>query len=159
MVGWHHWLNGHEFEQTLGDGEGTGKPVMQQFMRSQKVRHNLVTEQHEMLKIDKMRTDSSWELTISHMYLQIHGWCLCQSTLPKASHVPGADRGSEDSLSAKQWSLPSSGFKQAPVRDPGSLGQGPEPLRCLSAILTLQGWYKEWRRWCIKGNRPTVWAS
>ena len=20
MVGWHHWLNGHEFEQTLGDG-------------------------------------------------------------------------------------------------------------------------------------------
>ena len=24
MVGWHHWLNGHEFEQTLGDGEGEG---------------------------------------------------------------------------------------------------------------------------------------
>ena len=23
-VGWHHWLNGHEFEQTLGDGEGHG---------------------------------------------------------------------------------------------------------------------------------------
>ena len=22
MVGWHHWLNGHEFKQTLGDGEG-----------------------------------------------------------------------------------------------------------------------------------------
>ena len=22
MVGWHHWLNGHEFEWTLGDGEG-----------------------------------------------------------------------------------------------------------------------------------------
>ena len=22
MVGWHHWLNGHEFQQTLGDGEG-----------------------------------------------------------------------------------------------------------------------------------------
>ena len=22
MVGWHHWLNRHEFEQTLGDGEG-----------------------------------------------------------------------------------------------------------------------------------------
>ena len=22
MVGWHHWLSGHEFEQTLGDGEG-----------------------------------------------------------------------------------------------------------------------------------------
>ena len=24
MVGWHHWLNGHEFEQTLRDGEGQG---------------------------------------------------------------------------------------------------------------------------------------
>ena len=22
MVGWHHRLNGHEFEQTVGDGEG-----------------------------------------------------------------------------------------------------------------------------------------
>ena len=22
MVGWHHWLSGHEFEQTLGDSEG-----------------------------------------------------------------------------------------------------------------------------------------
>ena len=22
MVGWHHRLNGHEFNQTLGDGEG-----------------------------------------------------------------------------------------------------------------------------------------
>ena len=24
MVGWYHWLNGHEFEQTLGDSEGQG---------------------------------------------------------------------------------------------------------------------------------------
>ena len=24
MVGWHHWLNGHEFEQTLGHSEGQG---------------------------------------------------------------------------------------------------------------------------------------
>ena len=24
MVGWHHQLNGHEFEQTLGDGDGQG---------------------------------------------------------------------------------------------------------------------------------------
>ena len=24
MVGWHHLLNGHEFEQALGDGEGQG---------------------------------------------------------------------------------------------------------------------------------------
>ena len=24
MVGWHHQLNGHEFEQTMGDCEGQG---------------------------------------------------------------------------------------------------------------------------------------
>ena len=24
MVGWHHLLNGHELEQTLGDSEGQG---------------------------------------------------------------------------------------------------------------------------------------
>ena len=24
MVGWHHWLNGHEFKQILGDSEGEG---------------------------------------------------------------------------------------------------------------------------------------
>ena len=27
MVGWHHQLNGHEFEQTLGDSEGQGSLV------------------------------------------------------------------------------------------------------------------------------------
>ena len=24
MVGWRHWLDGHEFEQAPGDGEGQG---------------------------------------------------------------------------------------------------------------------------------------
>ena len=27
MVGWHHRLSGHEFEQTLGDSEGQGSLV------------------------------------------------------------------------------------------------------------------------------------
>ena len=27
MVGWHHRLDGHEFEQTLGGGEGQGSLV------------------------------------------------------------------------------------------------------------------------------------
>ena len=27
VVGWHHWLNRHEFEQTLGDGKGQGSLV------------------------------------------------------------------------------------------------------------------------------------
>ena len=27
MVGWHHGLDGHEFEEALGDGEGLGELV------------------------------------------------------------------------------------------------------------------------------------
>ena len=27
MIGWHHWLNGHEFEQALGVGDGQGGPA------------------------------------------------------------------------------------------------------------------------------------
>ena len=27
MVGWHHWLDGHEFEQALGVGNGQGSLV------------------------------------------------------------------------------------------------------------------------------------
>ena len=27
MVGWHHRLDGHEFEQALGDGDGQGSLV------------------------------------------------------------------------------------------------------------------------------------
>ena len=27
MVGWHHRLNGHEFEQAPGDGKGQGRLV------------------------------------------------------------------------------------------------------------------------------------
>jgi len=29
MAAWHHYLSGHEFEQTPGDGEGQGSLVLQ----------------------------------------------------------------------------------------------------------------------------------
>ena len=32
MVGWHHWLNGHESEQAPGDGEGQGSLACLQSM-------------------------------------------------------------------------------------------------------------------------------
>ena len=44
MVGWHHQLNGCEFEQATGAGDGQGKPGMLQSMGSQTVGHNLATE-------------------------------------------------------------------------------------------------------------------
>ena len=45
MVGWHHRLKGHEFEQALGDGKGqTGKHGVLQSMGWQRVGHDWVTE-------------------------------------------------------------------------------------------------------------------
>ena len=43
MAGWHHRLNGHDFEQTLRDSEGLSSVL--QFMGSQRVEHNSETEQ------------------------------------------------------------------------------------------------------------------
>ena len=40
MVGWHHRLNGHEFEQTPGDGEGQGSVLCFQAVGLQRVGHN-----------------------------------------------------------------------------------------------------------------------
>ena len=37
MVGWHHRLNGHEFEQALGESDGQGNL---QSMGSQRVGHD-----------------------------------------------------------------------------------------------------------------------
>ena len=42
MVGWHHRLDGHEFEQTPGDNEGQGKPGMLQSMGR---KESYITEQ------------------------------------------------------------------------------------------------------------------
>ena len=43
MTGWHHRLNGQEFEQTQGDSEGQG------CLRLQRVGHDLVTEQQQQV--------------------------------------------------------------------------------------------------------------
>ena len=52
MVGWHHWLNRHEFEQTLGAGDGQGGlACCSQSMGSQRVRHDLATHQQQQMYI------------------------------------------------------------------------------------------------------------
>ena len=49
MVGWHHWLSVHEFEQTPGEGdsEGQGTLACCSPWVMQRVRHDLVTEQQQ----------------------------------------------------------------------------------------------------------------
>ena len=46
MVGWHHWLNRHEFEQALGDDE-QGSLVCCRPWGSQRVSHDWATEQQQ----------------------------------------------------------------------------------------------------------------
>ena len=46
MVGWHHQLDGHEFEQTLGDSEGQGSLACCKSWGG-RIKHDLVTEQQQ----------------------------------------------------------------------------------------------------------------
>ena len=50
MIGWHHWLNKHEFEQTLGDG-AKGKLGMLQSRGLQRVGHYWATEQQQQYSL------------------------------------------------------------------------------------------------------------
>ena len=47
MVGWHHWFNGYELGQTVGDGDGQG-------MGPQRVEHDLMTEQQRVFKLSNV---------------------------------------------------------------------------------------------------------
>ena len=58
MVGWHHQLNEHEFEQTLGDSEGR-KPGMLQSLGSQRDGQDLATEQQCCPRPNKLQ-NSVW---------------------------------------------------------------------------------------------------
>ena len=52
VVGWHHWLNGHEFEQAPGVGDGQGSlACCMQFMGLQRVGRDRATELNWATKI------------------------------------------------------------------------------------------------------------
>ena len=52
VVGWHHWLNGHEFEQTQGDSEGQGG-----------------------LAWGCKESDTTWQLNNNNKYLSSYAFC------------------------------------------------------------------------------------
>ena len=59
MVGWHHWLERHEFEQALGVGDGQGSLVLWS-MGSQRVGHDWVTELN-WKGLKKQRQNHFWK--------------------------------------------------------------------------------------------------
>ena len=72
MVGWHHRLNGHEFEQALGVGEGQGGLACYSPWGLQRVRHNRATELNwtELSVSSFLRTDVLW-LTFWYIFVFI----------------------------------------------------------------------------------------
>ena len=71
MVGWHHRLNRHEFEQASGDGEGQGSLVCCSPWGHKRVGHGLPTKQHQqwyplpngVKKVEVFPTNSSFKET------------------------------------------------------------------------------------------------
>ena len=51
MLIYHHQLNGHEYEQTLGGRSRTEEPGMLKSMGSQRVKHDLATEQQQIFEL------------------------------------------------------------------------------------------------------------
>ena len=85
MVGWHHWLNGHEFEQALGDGAGQGSLVCcspwgcKELDRTEWLNNNkcVVTAEWEMKKSYGLsRRAQEWTHAQTHIYkeLKIYNW-------------------------------------------------------------------------------------
>ena len=60
MVGWHHWLNRHEFEQTPGDTEGQGNLACCSPW-CHRVRHNSATEQQWAIGLCLKMATLSWK--------------------------------------------------------------------------------------------------
>ena len=50
MVGWHHRIDGHEFEQTLEVGDGQGSLACCSPTGLQRVRHNQATELNPLIQ-------------------------------------------------------------------------------------------------------------
>ena len=81
MVGWHHWLNQHEFEQTQGEWR-TGKLGVLQFrvwrtgklgvLGSQRAGHDLATEQQKQEKTEKEKLEPASTSNSQSFYIYIH---------------------------------------------------------------------------------------
>ena len=79
MFGWHHWLNGHESEQTQGDSGGQGGlPGVLQFMGSQRVEHYLATDYWNVWM---------WELDCEEGWAP-KNWCFWTVVLEKTLESP-----------------------------------------------------------------------
>ena len=60
MVGWHLWVNWHEFEETPGDSEGQGRPGMLESTELERVGHDWVTDNNNNNKSRYKGLTAQW---------------------------------------------------------------------------------------------------
>ena len=66
---WHHLFNENEFQQAPGDGEGQGSLVCHSPWGSQRVRHNLATEQQQPNEPRWLEKNVFFPTSRNHCYL------------------------------------------------------------------------------------------
>ena len=97
MFGWHHWLNGHEFEQIAGDSEGQGNLACCH-PSGRRVRHDLVIEQQQQ----KLNAVIKWSESCSAVSYSATPWTHPRNSLGQNTGV--------DSLSLLQGIFPTQGL-------------------------------------------------
>ena len=85
LVGWHHWLYGHEFEQVLGVGDGQGSLVCCSPW-GRRVGHDGVTELNWLLNCSTPREDlhkisNLCMCALSHVQLLVTLWTVTRQVL------------------------------------------------------------------------------
>ena len=80
MVGWHHWLNGHEFQHALGVGEGQGSLASCSPWGSQKVGHDWATELNSCLYIILFKVEISFLKIVQGSWLMMTETIHCLHT-------------------------------------------------------------------------------
>ena len=81
MIGWHHQLNGHELEQTLGDGEGQGslRAAVHGIAKGQTPLSNKTTKENEMPGLQEREADENESLKGPQGTSSIKLRSLCQA--------------------------------------------------------------------------------
>ena len=91
MVGWHHRLNGHEFEQTLGDGEGQGSLAR--------------CSAWGLKELDTTERLNNSNKLMSHSLLNSDAYSPVESTRFRRRRVHKAASMSDDNLKSGRWPL------------------------------------------------------
>ena len=110
MVGWHHWLDGHEFEQAPGAGDGQGSLACCSPWGGSQTRLSDWTELNTIFSVDSFVSLLSCTYTPPAprvgLFLPLHASCLLPRSLPPGLQwkltVPS---WGSDWCSLSRWSL------------------------------------------------------